>query len=603
MWKLKSKLKRKFRSSKIDCNSNRVDYDVHSLESESPARPASEQSDTSVAVTGSSSCGDGSGYHRHARDCCSAPVGGAGSSDNSSLFSYNCCYNYNLHINYNVHHRLQHNHVAPHHHHHHHHRHHHGNRREGTDDNTVGTPFGSTSCMTGAGSESSTEVPRKAPASCAKTRRNRTAASSASSTKVSSEPDIDRKGALLENKITTRCLSTSDLSSYKSRPEQRSRNGVVSGEGKKNPSSVGGSGVRRPRSASQRGRKDSLDNTTGTDSAMSTDYHTICRRLHAISLQSEAASPSSADPIAGRADLTDHDRRILHCMVLKRIKELEQLEEAVLAKQCWEQEKVFRKSLLDQQERNYRKAIRQKRTIEMIEVRNRKQRLARLEQQQIEKIQNEINEKDLRSASLLKNIEIKKGIRECERRSRELKRLEDATVNQEEKVLDRDIWRQSLVETLEERANRAEGLRRRVMDVYRRRLKIDNQLERKMHAHNLKQTLEQERYKLSLLKERILVRESRFQKFKDSKKRIFDQLKNRAKTTAALRDMVKHTIGPGGGGSSGTVVTVSASNTRPGSVLQHQQRCVSSARSSGSVGMVMDSAALSQRLLDVVRIK
>uniref|UniRef100_A0A182P8F9 Uncharacterized protein n=1 Tax=Anopheles epiroticus TaxID=199890 RepID=A0A182P8F9_9DIPT len=332
---------------------------------------------------------------------------------------------------------------------------------------------------------------------------------------------------------------------------------------------------------------------------MSNDYQTICHRLHAVSLRSEAPSPS-VDPIVGRADLPDHDRRILHCMVLKRIKELEQLEESVLAKQCWEQEKLFRKSLLDEQERNYRKAIRQKRTIEMIEVRNRKQRLARLEQQQIEKIQNEINEKDLRSASLLKNIEIKKGIRECERRSRELKRLEDATVNQEEKVLDRDIWRQSLVETLEERATRAEGLRRKVMDVYRRRLKIDNQLERKMHAHNLKQTHEQERYKLSLLKERILVRENRFQKFKDSKKRIFDQLKNRAKTTAALRDMVKHTIGPSGGSA---MVTVSASNTRPGSM---QQRCgSSSARSTGSVGMMMDSAVSSQqhRLLDVVRIK
>ncbi|XP_050067136.1 myotubularin-related protein DDB_G0290005 [Anopheles maculipalpis] len=591
MWKLKSKLKRKFRSSKIDCNSNRVDYDVRSFESESPARPASEQSDTSVVVP------EGGGYHRHGRGCCSAPVvgrrgaggGGSASSENSSLFSYNCCYNYNFHINYNVHHRLQH-HLG----HHHRHHHHHGNDREGTDD-TDGTLFGSTSCMTGLGSESSADVSRKPrPVSSEQQPQRTRAGSRASSTKVSSEPDVANKRLLTtENKTATRCLSTSDLSSYKSRSEQRSRNGEGAKKGK--PSGTRG---RRPHSASQRGRADSIEHT-GNDS-ISSDYHAICRRLHAVSLQQESVNPSEGHPeelITNRTDLTDHDRRILHCMVLKRIKELEQLEEAVLAQQCWEQEKVFRKSLLDQQERNYRKAIRQKRTIEMIEVRNRKQRLARLEQQQIEKIQNEISEKDLRSASLLKNIEIKKGIRECERRSRELKRLEDATVNQEEKVLDRDIWRQSLVETLEERANRAEGLRRKVMDVYRRRLKIDNQLERKMHAHNLKQTLEQERYKLSLLKERILVRESRFQKFKDSKKRIFDQLKNRAKTTAALRDMVRHTIGPGS--SATTVVTVSASNTRPGSVVQQQQqRCGSSARSAaGSIGPVP------HRLLDVVRIK
>uniref|UniRef100_A0A182MYE9 Uncharacterized protein n=1 Tax=Anopheles dirus TaxID=7168 RepID=A0A182MYE9_9DIPT len=583
MWKLKNKLKRKFRSSRIvDCNSNRVDcFDARSFDSESPVGPGSEQSDASAAIgMAESGC-----YHGHTRGCCSAPVAGRGrasaSSENSSLFSYNCCYNYNFHINYNVHH--------PHTYHHHH-----GNDGEANDDTTECTPFGSTSCMTGLGSESSTERTRKVRSKSSDRTKRNSAGSSASSTKVSSEPDVGRKKVFASgNKTSTRCVSTSDLSSYKSRSEQRPRKGSVA-EVKKGKVTSGTSRL-RPRSASQRGRVDPLE-TPGSDSISAEDYDTICRRLRAVSLQPEATNPASAvtDPIAGRTDLTDHDRRILHCMVLKRIKELDQLEEAVLAKQCWEQEKVFRKSLLDQQERNYRKAIRQKRSIELIEVRNRKQRLARLEQQQIEKIQNEISEKDLRSASLLKNIEIKKGIRECERRSRELKRLEDATVNQEEKVLDRDIWRQSLVETLDERASRAEGLRRKVMDVYRRRLKIDNQLERKMHAHNLQQTLEQERYKLSLLKERILVRESRFQKFKDSKKRIFDQLKNRAKTTAALRDMVRHTIGPG----STAVATASAGNTRPGSVVQ---RCGSSARSAG--GSVGGDIVPPQRLLDVVRIK
>uniref|UniRef100_A0A182JF27 Uncharacterized protein n=1 Tax=Anopheles atroparvus TaxID=41427 RepID=A0A182JF27_ANOAO len=570
MWKLKSKLKKKFRSSKIDCNSNRVDFDALSFDSESAAQPESEQSDTSAAVNG--------GYHGRApvTPGTEPPIGSA-SSENSSTLNYSCCYNYNFHINYNVHHRLQ-EHLGPspnhnhHHHHHHHHEPHHHIHQEDTD----GTPYGSTSCMTGLGSESSAEpARRKRHASCPRKVRpmssdrslRHSAGSSASSTKVSSEPGfVGTKTLSSGGKSATRCLSTSDLSSYKGSRGGRQRR------------TDGTEGAVRPRSASQRrpGRAGGVEGADG-------DYLTLCRKLHAVSLEPEATP----------TDLTDHDRRILNCMVLKRIKELEQLEEAVLAQQCWEQEKVFRKSLLDQQERNYRKAIRQKRTIEMIEVRNRKQRLARLEQQQIEKIQNEISEKDLRSASLLKNIEIKKGIRECERRSRELKRLEDATVNHEEKVLDRDIWRQSLVETLEERASRAEGLRRRVMDVYRRRLKIDNQLEQKMHAHNLQQTLEQERYKLSLLKERMLVRESRFQKFKDSKKRIFDQLKNRAKTTAALREMVKHSIGPG------STATGSASGTgRPGSVVQ---RCGSSARSmatvAGSIGGFQP-----HRLLDVVRI-
>lgn len=297
------------------------------------------------------------------------------------------------------------------------------------------------------------------------------------------------------------------------------------------------------------------DLSTYKGSAFSEDCESICSRLNSVKITEMLDQKG--------ANLTDHDRRILHCMVLKRIKEIERLEESVLAKQCWEQEKLYRKTLLDEQERNYKKAIRQKRTIEQIEIRNRKQRLERLEQQQIERIQNEISEKDIRSSSLLKTLVIQKGIKECEKKNRELKRIEDATINQEEKILDKDIWRQSLVDHLEERVQRADVLRHRVLEVNKRRIKIDNQLEKRMHAHNLKQTLEQEKYKLVQLQERIMARESRYEKFKASKKRIFDQLKSRAKTTAALRDMVKHSISPD---TCGKV----AIKVGPGSAHQHR---------------------------------
>ncbi|XP_058065743.1 apical junction molecule [Anopheles bellator] len=559
MWKLKNKLRRKFRSAKVlDCNSNRVDFDALSFDSET-AQPESEQSDTSGLLQPGP---------RTANRVAGRPASGTSSiTHSSSVANNNCCYNYNFHINYNVHQRrLQHA---------HHHLHH---------DDTEETAFGSTSCMTGTASDSSAETTRKKqppakggsrkvrPMSTGATER-RSAESSASwePAKGSSEPDVESEAT--RTKTAPRCASTSDLSSYHRERKQSERRRSV-----------------RPRSAAQRGARRSRVEPEPVEGDLQT---TLCRKLQSVALD-PTARPSGA--ASQPTELTDHDRRILHCMVLKRLKELEQLDEAVLAQQCWEQEKVFRRSLLDQQERNYRKAIRQKRTIEQIEIRNRRQRLARLEQQQIERIQNEISEKDIRSASLLKNNEIKKGIRECERRSRELKRLEDATDTHEEKVLDRDIWRQSLEETIEERAGRAEDLRRKVLDVYRRRLQIDNQLERKLHAHNLQQTIEQERYKLSLLRERILVRESRFQQFKDSRKRIFDQLRNRAKTTAALRDLVKHSIGPG---SSGAPPTGSAQPSRPGSVVQ---LCGSSGRSGATTGTGAGGALTPHRLLDVVRI-
>ncbi|KAL9703363.1 hypothetical protein quinque_006881 [Culex quinquefasciatus] len=453
MLKLKNKLRNKFKSAKIEClpdDFSVISYDVQSESSPAPAPTASDGSnDDGYGAPPGSYNGDSS-----------SPSTNDGRTSGSSM-NYNCCYNYNFNINYNF---------SP-------------------------PPHG---CHDGRGNDDEEEIFEEEWLRMFDSNSNLVSESSAEPTKKANKAAPTRKAP--------RCLSTSDLSTYKG-------------------------------------------------SAFSEDCESICSRLNSVKITEMLDQKG--------ANLTDHDRRILHCMVLKRIKEIERLEESVLAKQCWEQEKLYRKTLLDEQERNYKKAIRQKRTIEQIEIRNRKQRLERLEQQQIERIQNEISEKDIRSSSLLKTLVIQKGIKECEKKNRELKRIEDATINQEEKILDKDIWRQSLVDHLEERVQRADVLRHRVLEVNKRRIKIDNQLEKRMHAHNLKQTLEQEKYKLVQLQERIMARESRYEKFKASKKRIFDQLKSRAKTTAALRDMVKHSISPD---TCGKV----AIKVGPGSAHQHR---------------------------------
>ncbi|XP_058835935.1 citron Rho-interacting kinase [Topomyia yanbarensis] len=475
MQKLKKKLKNKFKSSKIECHPD--DFSVLSCgfsPDGSPAPPptAPDQSDST-----SSSCSVGRPGPRPPPGSLEDTGNSSNSGHHSPSSNYNCCYNYNFSFNYNFspppHQRCTGSHSPP-------------NWRDDEICEEL-SKFDSNSNLV---SESSCELTKKSRKG-RKVRPVTTEKSKRSNSSMSSKVTPSNARLMRADGIRApRCLSTSDLSTYK---------GSVFSE------------------ASQ-------------------DYQNICSRLNSLKV-TEILDQKGAN-------LTDHDRRILHCMVLKRIKEIERLEESVVAKECWEQEKIYRKSLLDEQERNYKNTIRQKRNIEQIEIRNRKQRLERLEKQQIEKIQNEITEKGIRSSSLLKTLEIQKGIKECEKKNRELKRLEDTTVNQEEKTLDKDIWRQSLVDHLEERVQRADELRHRVIEVYKRRVKIDNQLEKKMHSNNLKQTLEQERYKLMKLKERILVRESRFQRFKDSKNRIFDQLKNRAKTTAALRDMVKHSITP-----------------------------------------------------------
>ncbi|XP_055614089.1 uncharacterized protein LOC129760472 [Uranotaenia lowii] len=488
MLKLKKKLKSKFKSSKIECLPS-DDFSVLSFELDgmgnSPAPPptASEpSSSSSLSLSPVMPSSPRRLISRNVQPSERHPTGpspGCQSGQNSTSMSYSCCYNYNFNINYNF---------SPppppscetacdgm-------------NSPKWCDEEIFEelTRFDSNSQLT---SEQSGDQPKK-PHYQRKVRPMSTDRSKRSTSSMSSKVTPGNPRLLKATMKPARCLSTSDLSTYK---------GSMIGEANH-------------------------------------DMQNICNRLHSSKITEMLDQKGT--------QLTDHDRRILHCMVLKRIKEIERLEESVVAKQCWEQEKHYRKSLLDQQERNYKKAIKQKRSIEEIEKSQRKQRLARLEQQQIERIQNEICQKDIRSTNLLKTLEIKKGIKECEKKNRELKRIEDATVNQEEKILDKDIWRQSLADHMEERVQRAEEIRHRVLTVYRQRVRIDNQLERNMHAQNLKQTLEQERFKLIQLQERILARESRFQKFKDSKKRIFDQLKNRAKATAALRDMVKLSISP-----------------------------------------------------------
>ena len=272
------------------------------------------------------------------------------------------------------------------------------------------------------------------------------------------------------------------------------------------------------------------------DKKVKDDFKNVCSRLGSINLSGLLTKQTT--------NITDHDRKIINCMVMKRLKEIEMKEDAIFMKNFWEQEKLKRENLSKNHYQSYKNVIKQKRKIEKKELRNRRQRLKSIEDDHIETLKNSIETKDMRANSLLRDLEIQKGIRECEKKYKELQKIDTTITNHEEREIEDDMWRYTICGHLDERITKAETVRRKNIDSYRRNLMIENEIERNLHAQKLLQAKQLENFKMKKLQEQIVSREQKYRQFLENKQKQFEQLRGRAQATALLREVVRRSMSP-----------------------------------------------------------
>lgn len=319
-------------------------------------------------------------------------------------------------------------------------------------------------------------------------------------------------------KYSTKSLSTNDLPGFKGTTKQ----------------------LRKLKGVKKTGK---LCSTIGKlDAIGSSSFKNLCQRFKSTKSLTNLLPITTSDTVKSIVHLSDHDKKILDRMSMKNLKEIALVENAMLARKYWESEKSEREKLRNKQHEHYLRLIQQRRQQEQLELFRRKQIIEDKEKVQCEKIQGEIEAKNVRAENILKNIEIEREIGECKRRNREYQRMEAILTNFEESRLDNEIYRETLNERLEERINKADYIRSKNLDVYKVRLQTDNQIHHQIHAANYDQTKRIECHKNEKLREKINERDSKFKKFAEHKRRVVEESQNQAKTSALLRELVRRSF-------------------------------------------------------------
>lgn len=269
---------------------------------------------------------------------------------------------------------------------------------------------------------------------------------------------------------------------------------------------------------------------------------TLCDRFKSSSL-TNLLPISRKNTVKTLVNLSDHDKKILDRMSMKNLKEIALVENAMMARKYWEDEKLERDKLKYEQQIKYIKMVNQKRMKEQAALSRRRHLIEEKNKEMSEKILNEIEAKMIRSENILKNIEMEREISECRKRQKEYERIEAIQSNHEEKNLDEQLWRESLCEKLEEKINKAENTRSKNLDVYRIRIQTDNQIHQQIHGQNYEEVLKDEIRKKQHLKHRIEERDGKFKKFAEQREKFVEQSKAQAKTSALLRELVRKSFG------------------------------------------------------------
>lgn len=259
----------------------------------------------------------------------------------------------------------------------------------------------------------------------------------------------------------------------------------------------------------------------------------------------EAFSASIPDLSKKRLDeISDHDKKILSRMAMKRTKEIAAMQDAQLARDYWDKEKVARERFIAEQNESYFRTIKEKREQEVLLTRKRQEKLAQEERAQIERLKLELADKEAKTETLLKNIEFQKEMKIYERRQREFQKMDMALVNQQEHEMNDEIWRHILIERLQQRIYRADNLRQRILDVQKCRIQTDNQLEHTIHVANYDETKKVERFKLQQLREKIQQRDQKYKEFVKHRSHVIHESQRKAKISAAMRELIKRSISP-----------------------------------------------------------
>lgn len=270
-----------------------------------------------------------------------------------------------------------------------------------------------------------------------------------------------------------------------------------------------------------------------------TIYQSLCDKFESACLSEMSPRVSKMYP-----KISEHDRKILQRMAMKRTEEIAQCEDAVLARKHWEQEKYERDAMLTIQSLEFGHVLREKRHLEKAIRHNRLKHLSQRQKNYAEKIRNEIAAKNLKLMHRMQHIELQKEVMQCQRRQDFIRKFELATMAQEENKIDDAIRKQECYANLEHRISRAHDMRNYLIGAYQRRVYAENEKQQQTHAFNYDEVKRMDKLNHEMLKQRLEQRNRKSTQFMVEKQRWVEESRDQARVTAELRDIVRRSISP-----------------------------------------------------------
>ncbi|XP_021938922.1 coiled-coil domain-containing protein 177-like isoform X2 [Zootermopsis nevadensis] len=262
----------------------------------------------------------------------------------------------------------------------------------------------------------------------------------------------------------------------------------------------------------------------------SVSNHTSCgvsRNINAIPLKRKQVSFSyiSTDNL----HLSEHDRRILESMALKKKIERESDEFAYQAHQLWEQDREEREQQSSMEMAQWREIVAERRRMQNTENSRKMEEMKQSLRQSQQQLEHRIRQKEERAANLRYAVEERKMSKVEERSQSAAKRQAEAEAACQQRELEAALWQQTLDEQQKLRLERAEMTRMQNQETYRRRVASANRVEELRHQERWQQMQEETKVALQELRRLCQQREERAQeKFKQIQKDRSRQLKGQS---------------------------------------------------------------------------
>lgn len=242
-----------------------------------------------------------------------------------------------------------------------------------------------------------------------------------------------------------------------------------------------------------------------------------------------------------------HDKRILNRMAHKRTENAVAKENAWLARKYWENERYERELLKCEQMEEYKKAVRDKQFQDYLQTKSRLNEIAQRDLAELQRLRDSLRLKDDKAKKRLSFLRNERDLVANQKRCDDLRKVESVIMHQEEQNLDEIMRKNDSCQRLTERLKRADHIRNQILENYLKRLRYDNYIEQLQHEEHWREVQLGEQLKREQLKEQISRKRCRSQHFVQSRQQRNENIRNTAKLSQSLRELVRTSVTPDAG--------------------------------------------------------